>query len=215
MESLLPFGIRDLTRTLAKSGQTLGEIDQTLQDHPGSHAVGRMEWTVSRGGRTDVERYSVGYEIRRDSEGLYLLLIYTFSQGEDKTDQRDKFYLVRRESNLLPGTYRYYFLDPYSEDGEGICSKIYFFRREFVTRPVLQSYGILYKQQRESHTGRDVWIPYHRIPDQYPKYIKTHYRGRETGRYRRYCEICDKGESRLQEYLCKKYAKYPEFGDLM
>lgn len=208
IDSLLSLSTKDISRMLRKSGLTLGKVEEILRNSPGSIVSGELVWSVRRG-HGDPVSSSVGVEIRLDSSGMYLNLIYTLRNGDGEEDRRDSFYFTRRDSNLLPESPVYYLLDPYSVEGGGLCRKVYFYRGGFVSGSFLRSRGILYRQQRESRLGRSVWTPLHRVPEEYPKFIKTHYRGRETSRYRRYCEICDKGERRLEEYLLRRLSNMP------
>ncbi len=130
---------------------------------------------------------------------------WKYNQETEYRKEKYRYYLVAKESNLKPGTYRYYFIDPYTDKEPGLCTKLYLYRGVFYPRSILQSYGVLYKQQREGHTRRYVWTFYSRVPRwEDMRRRKSHYRGKETPVWRRYNYLCEEGDSRLLEYLIKK-----------
>ena len=180
LEDCLQISIKALGRSCRKSGYSLGQIVSLWTD-PSSNVgevSGTMTWSktdkwTGETQKTGEIRYSVG----SDSEGVYLELSYSwkYDRETEYREERYRYYLIAKESNLKPGTYRYYFLDPYSEKDPGLCTKLYLYRGIFYPRSVLQSYGVLYKQQREGHTQRYVWTFYHRVPEyESMRYRKSH-----------------------------------------
>lgn len=218
MENLLSLKTGDLSRYLRRAGLSLWGIDAATREKTGVFCKGVILWTVTRGRSEDnPQRYQVDFSIERDSVGLFVRLSCVISLQRTSYRERieNRFYLVRKESNLLPGCYRYYFRDPYSRNRDGICSKLYFFRRGFVTRTALQGYGMRYKLQRDSHISRSVWTPYNRIPDHPPRYIKKHYRGKETPRFKRYRESLERAEENLALYTFHQMKKDPIFSSFV
>ena len=205
IESLQSFGIPEITRLLRRQRYTLHKVDSLLDRHPGSKVEATWGWFTTSG--LYGERRKSGecvFAIRKDSGGLYLEIRYS-TQKEVKgetvsTPYRLRYDLVKRESNLKPGTYRYYIKDPYSTlDGEGLCTRLYFIPEleEFVPRSVLDSWGVRYRQQRKGHKDR-YFFPGTRTPS--TKYRKSHYRGKETPFWRSYRERREEEDYRLLVY---------------
>ena len=197
-ESLLSFGIPEITRGLRRKGCTWHKIDLLFKPDAKLNFVEiPWEWTTTSGGylnRTE-KKSSVKVYIRKDFSGLYLEIKYTLQRtlkaGEIRNEISTRYDLTKRESNLKPGTYRYYIKDPYSTlDPEGgLCTRLYFLPDigEFVPRSILKSHGVLYSQQRKGHKERYL-SPSWDAPK--TKYRKSHYRGRITPFWERYEEIC-------------------------
>lgn len=203
IDTLPKISIKYLRESLATNGHTLADLETLLQS-PGSY----VEWvwecrnTYKYSGEV-IRTNRAKIEIHRDPErnSLFVEFVYYVQRG-DKTgeEQRPRYYLRRVESNLIPGSYRYYFVDPYSDR---LCSKLYLFEGRIFPRSVIVDYGLLYKQQREGHKQRYVWTFYHRCPESRDlKYRKSHYRGNITPFWSRYLYLCNEGERRvLGEYL--------------
>ena len=195
-ESLLSFGISEITRELRRKGYTWHKIDLLLKpDSRRNYVEIPWTWTTTSGGylnRTE-KKSSVKVYIRKDLSGLYLEIRYTLTRqlqsGEVRDNISTRYDLAKRESNLKPGTYRYYIKDPYSTEREGLCTRLYLLPDigEFVPRSILKSHGVLYSQQRKGHKDRYLF-PSWEAPK--TKYRKSHYRGRITPFWERYEEIC-------------------------
>lgn len=207
-EDCLQISIKDLGRSCRKGGKSLGEVVSLYKSGKMKEVSGEMTWTkTDRWTGEERKIAEIKYFIKSDSDGVYLEFFYSwkYNQETEYRTERYRYYLIAKESNLKPGTYRYYFLDPYSEKNPGLCSKLYLYRGIFYPRSYLQSFGVLYRQQREGHMQRYVWTFYRRVPrweDMRRK--KSHYRGKETPIWRRYNYLCEEGDSRLLEYLIKK-----------
>lgn len=225
VEDLLSLSIKDLRRGVEKQGYRLSQIISGYQSGRVREYSGTMSWTRTTGGRYNrhtEKAGEIGYSIGKDSEGVYIQLNYNCKlPGESEFHPvQTRYYLVARESNLKPGTCRYYFLDPYSEEDSGLCSKLYLYSGVFYPRSILRSYGVLYKQQREGHTQRYVWTFSHRVPDTWRKYGKTHYRGKITPGYERYCYLVEESDRREFAELIWKYPEFladypfPDGGDI-
>ena len=197
-EGLLSFGIPEITRELRRKGYTWHKIDTIFKpDTERNYVEISWEWTTSSGGyfnRTE-KKSSVKVYIRKDFSGLYMEIQYTLTRelqsGKVGNNISTRYDLVKKESNLKPGTYRYYIKDPYSplDPQGGLCSRLYLLPElgEFVPRSILKSHGVLYSQQRKGHRERFL-SPSWNAPD--TKYRKSHYRGRITPFWERYKEIC-------------------------
>lgn len=190
-ESLLSFGISGITRGLRRKGYTWHKIDLLFKPDSNYSVEIPLEWTTTTGGylnRTETKSYVKVY-IRKDFSGLYLEIKYTLTRqlqsGEVRNNISTRYDLVRRESNLKPGTYRYYIKDPYSPKVEGLCTRLYLLPDlwEFVTPSVLKSYGVLYSQQRKGHKERYLYPSWREMK---PEYRKSHYRGQITPFWERY-----------------------------
>ena len=212
LDSLPSFGIQEINHSLRSVGCPLSKIDSLP---PGSwekisfsplYFFYRDSWTGERR-----EGRKILLNLRRDTEGLYLEIRYSLSTKESPGDMYIRYNLVKRESNLIPGTYRYYFSDPYAKEGDSLCSKLYFYPEtgEFVPRSVLSSFGVLYSQQRKGHTQRYYFGISSRIPSgDKLRYRKTHYRGKITPFQERYNRLQEEEDLRLVEYLVGKgYAR--------
>ena len=205
-ESLLSFGISEITRGLRRKGYTWHKIDLLFKpDAKLNYVEIPWEWTTTSGGylnRTEKKSYVKVY-IRKDFSGLYLEIKYTLTRqlqsGEVRNNISTRYDLVRRESNLKPGTYRYYIKDPYSPKVEGLCTRLYLLPDlwEFVPPSVLKSYGVLYRQQRKGHADRYYHPSWREMK---PKYRKSHYRGQITPFWERYKYTQEEKEDRLLEF---------------
>jgi len=202
-ESLLSFGIPEITRGLRRKGYTWNKIYlRFLPDAKLNYIEIPWEWTTTTGGylnRTE-KKSSVKVFVRKDFSGLYLEIKYTLTRklqsGEISNNISTRYDLVRRESNLKPGTYRYYIKDPYSPDPEGgLCTRLYLLPDigEFVPRSVLKSYGVLYSQQRKGHKERYLY-PSWSVPK--TRYRKSHYRGKITPFWERYESLREESDYR-------------------
>lgn len=210
LNSLPSFGIADINLLLRRINYSLSRIDSLPPDSwkyvhiPLSFSV-RDSFSGEKGKGGTISLY-----LRKDPEGLYLEIRYKVLRGKSPGDVCLRYYLERRESNLIPGSFRYYFLDPYGE-GDSLCSKLYYFpdSGEFVPRSLLQEYGVLYSQQRKGHTDRYYFGLSSKTPTQEElRYRKKHYRGKETPFWRRYQELREREEERFIEFVVGKgYAK--------
>lgn len=202
IDSLLSFRLSDLTKDLKKIGHTLDSLETLLK--AGDYVKGRRNWIQ---GEDSVG--SISYRIIREDVGLSLELRYSYSIEEGTGNQRQRYSLVKRESNLIPGKYRYYIQNPYTKE-DSLCSILYLCRCAgsvgFYPRSILNEKGYLYKQQRESHTGRYVWSMCERANRK--KYTdlrhrKSHYRGKPTPFWSRYVYVVEESERRLLAELIK------------
>jgi len=213
VEDLLRLSIKDIRIQAENSGICLGKLINGYETGKISSVSGTMSWTRTTGGylnRHTEKAGEIGFSMGKDSEGVYIRLNYNCKLPTEKEYKpvELRYYLIAKESNLKPGSYRYYFLDPYSYRDPGLCTKLYLYNGEFYPRSILRSYGVLYRQQREGHTQRYVWTFSHRVPDNWRKYGKTHYRGKITPGYERFCYLWDESERRK---LADLIWKYPEF----
>ena len=191
-ENLLSFGIPSITRLLRKEGYSLHSLDSRLRPD----SLDRVEipsYTWTRTNSWTGERKVLGevcIRIRKGLGGLCLEVEYSVrKEGRPWDKMCLRYDLVRRESNLKPGTFRYYFADPYSPGG--LCSRLYLLPDlwEFVPRSVLKRYGVLYAQQRAGHKER--YFGGGKRPPENIRYRKKHYRGKETPFWRRYQELVE------------------------
>lgn len=215
-EDCLQISTKDLGKELRKKRLSLGQMVSLWESGKIKEVSGTMNWTKTSRSTGETRKLAeIGYSMGTDSRGVYLELAYSLSQSRE--NKRYRYYLIAKESNLKPGTYRYYFGDPYSGKDPGLCTKLYLYNGVFYPRSVLQSYGVLYKQQREGHTRRYVWTFYSRVPRwEDMKRRKSHYRGKETPVWRRYNYLCEEGDYRLVEYLVKKEPEmYQEYADMI
>jgi len=190
-DSLLSFGISDLNKILRRENLALWRLESQMKPDSGDHIkIPSFKWT-SRNKWTGTEKKEaeVGIFIRRGQEGLYLEIRYSLLRQDREDKKVLRYDLVRRESNLKPGTFRYYFADPYSPGG--LCSRLYLLPDlwEFVPRSVLKRYGVLYAQQRAGHKER--YFGGGKRPPENIRYRKKHYRGKETPFWRRYQELVE------------------------
>lgn len=197
-DSLLSFGISDLNKILRRENLALWRLESKMKPDSGDHIkIPSFKWT-SRNKWTGTEKKEaeVGIFIRRGQEGLYLEIRYSLLRQDREDKKVLRYDLVRRESNLKPGTFRYYFADPYSPGG--LCSRLYLLPDlwEFVPRSVLQSYGVLYGQQRRGKKDRFLSGGKRPPKPEELRYRKRHYRGRETPFWRRYLELCEEEDYR-------------------
>lgn len=155
LESLPSFGISDVNRLLQTEGYSLSKLD-SLPPESWKYAYIPLCFTYSdsltgerRKGR------EVSLYLKRDGDGLYLEIRYSVRLQDRERNRLLRYYLTRRESNLIPGSFRYYFLDPYGEEEDSLCEKLYYYPEtgDFYPRSYLSTSGVLYAQQR-----RDAWI---------------------------------------------------------
>lgn len=213
INDLCSLSIGDLQKYLQGGGVSLSDLEDRLSS-PGSYAKGEISWSYSDYKGTKTPHNSTGIEIRKDRT-LYIEFVYSH---KGKT-RRVRYDLQRRESNLLPGKYRYYFSDPLSLE-PGLFGKLYIYNGDFLPRSVLQRYGLLYKQQAEGHTRRSVFTFSQRVPSFSDlKYRKRHYRGKETPFWRRYKYLSEEADLRLVKYMFGRRlvteAEFPGIGDII
>lgn len=203
IDSLLSFRLSEVTKDLKRVGYSLDSLDSRFK--VGDYAEGQMVWS-----RGEDKVGSISYRVIKEDEGLSLELRYSYSTEGGTGNQRQRYSLVKRESNLIPGKYRYYIQNPYTKE-DSLCSILYLCRCAgsvgFYPRSILNEKGYLYKQQRESHTGRYVWSMCERANRK--KYTdlrhrKSHYRGKPTPFWRRYQYLVEESDKRLWVYLISK-----------
>lgn len=207
LDSLPSFGVKDINKSLRSVGISLSKIDSLP---PGSWDsikfapicfYYRDSWTGERR-----EGRRIYLKLRKDPEGLYLEISYTIYLRDRPEEKNIRYYLVKRESNLIPDTYRYYFSSQLQEESL-FCSKLYFYPEsgEFLPRSVLSASGVLYSQQRKGHTDRYYFGLSSRVPkEEKLRYRKTHYRGKITPFQERYNRLREEEDLRLVEYLVGK-----------
>lgn len=202
IDSLLSFRLSEVTKDLKRVGYTLSSLESRLK--VGDYAESKMIWS-----KGEDKVGSISYKIIKEDEGLSLELRYSYSTEGGTGNQIQTYSLVKRESNLLPGKYRYYILNPYTEE-ESLCTTLYLCGVDgvgFYPRSILSERGCLYRQQRESHIGRYVWSlcsQSNRNKYQHLKHRKTHYRGKPTPFWRRYTYLVEESDRRLMSYLISK-----------
>jgi hypothetical protein len=204
LDTLPSFGITDISKSLRTGGYSLSRIDSLPLEVWDSLILPPLcfsifdSWTGER-----IKGRRIDLSLRRNKRGLYLDIQYSLLSGGDREDVCLRYRIVRRESNMIPGTYRYYFENPYSRrKGERLCSKLYFFpdSGEFLPRSVLYPSGVLYSQQRRGHFERYYLGLSYRVPDwESLRYRKTHYRGKETKFWSRYRRLQEETEDRFIE----------------
>ena len=193
VDKLLSFGIKDISRILRGGGHPLPYLDSVLKPETGDKASFVLQWTRTNSFTCETSTKSIGVTLQKLPEGFFLILRYVVD-GRSK----ELYYpLVRRESNLKPGTYRYYIQDN-SSPGR-LCLKLYLHPEtgDFVPRSVLRSFGVLYSIQRKGHKERYFYNP-RRIPE--TRYRKSHYRGRITPFWDMYQRLQDREEERFIEF---------------
>lgn len=202
IDSLLSFRLSEVTKDLKRVGYTLSSLESRLK--VGDYAESKMIWS-----KGEDKVGSISYKIIKEDEGLSLELRYSYSTEGGTGNQIQTYSLVKRESNLLPGKYRYYILNPYTEE-ESLCTTLYLCGVDgvgFYPRSILSERGWIYRQQRESHIGRYVWSlcsQSNRNKYQHLKHRKTHYRGKPTPFWRRYTYLVEESDRRLMSYLISK-----------
>lgn len=193
IDRLLSFGVKDISKALRPRGETLLSLEDHFSRYPGGGLTLRVDWKRRNPFSLETVSNSIQAEIKKLPEAFYLILRYTF-RGKEK----EIYYpLVKRESNLKPGTYRYYIKDHYTPGR--LCSKLYLNPEtgDFVSRSVLRSFGLLYSIQRKGHKERYFYNP-RRIPD--TRYRKSHYRGRITPFWDMYERLQEREEERFIEF---------------
>lgn len=195
MESLPTFGIKTLRTQLRGEGLSLGDLETSP---PGSWDCIKMSliWRRRDYHNGEAVFFSVEICLRRDQRGLYLDIY----RGD--LHLGESYRLVRRESNLKPGTFRYYFVDPFTWGRVSLCEKLYLLPDvgEFVPRSVLSSHRVRYSQQRKGHSDRYYSVSRHIPEGKELKYRKTHYRGKETPFWRRLRELQEERDYKITEY---------------
>ena len=194
IESLPTFGIKTLRKVLQGEGYSLGRVDSVLRPSSGDSVKMSQNWTERDSWGQRRPLLSVDMYLRKDERGLYLETL----RGDLRLGER--YYLVKRESNLKPGTYRYYFADPFSPGT--LCEKLYYLPDvgEFLPRSILSSHRVRYSQQRKGHKERYYFSPKHIPEGKELRYRKTHYRGKSTPFWRRYQELTEERDWRFVEY---------------
>ena len=210
LESLPHFGISDVNRLLQTGGYSLSKLD-SLPPESWKYAYIPLcftysdSWTGERRKGKEVSLY-----LKRDGDGLYLEIRYSVRLKDRERNRTLRYYLVRRESNLIPGTFRYYFLDPYTEEDK-LCEKLYYYPEtgDFYPRSCLSTYGVLYSQQRRGHLDRYyLGLTPKLLRGESTRYRKKHYRGKVTPFWRRYQELKEREEERFIEFVVGSgYAK--------
>ena len=194
VDKLLSFGIPEINKSLRMKGYTLSTLDAVFNPDSGSNVTFTLTWTREHPFTGVKKSSSILVSIQKLPEGLYLVLRYRVN-GEN----REGYYpLVRRESNLKKGTYRYYIKDTYNPGR--LCTKLYLLPEwgYFVPRSVLQKEGYLYSIQRKGHKDRYYFNP-RRTPE--TRYRKSHYRGRITPFWDRYEKFQEREDERYTEFL--------------
>jgi hypothetical protein len=214
-DSLLSFGISDITKLLRRKRHTLSELEPKFRpDSTDKVEIPSYTWTRRNSWTGETEKLAeVNLTIRKGLGGLCLEIRYSIRRDGKPWDSMCLRYdLVRRESNLKPGTYRYYFRDPYSGT-DSLCSRLYFLPDigEFVPRSLLKSYGVLYSQQRRGKKDRYFSGFTHAPSGNKLRYRKRYYRGKETPFGRRYRELSEREEYRWGLFLMGN-AWSPEIG---
>lgn len=202
VEDLIKVSIKDIRLYLEVYGYDLQDIISGYDSGKIREVSGTLVWTrsyrIGKSRKFPLKNGDLAFSLGRDSEGVYIRL-WLNGDNSEQPPMESRYYLISKESNLKPGTFLYYFLDPYSEEDPGLCRKLYFFRGHFYPRSVLRSFGVLYRQQREGHTQRYVYTFTDRVPDEWRKYGKTHYRGKITPGYERYLHLVEESDRRLFE----------------
>ena len=201
-EDLLRLDLKKVREIVERdSSYTFATLETALSEGKVREMSFVLSWSRKDRDGLSVQIAQIEVFIKADGVGMYLELKYLYNESPVTL----RYYFTKRESNLLPGTYRYYLLDPYSEAPEGVCSKLYLWRGDFVPRSYLSSLGVDYQQQREGHTQREVWTPYNRLEKtrEKLKYRKTHYRGRETPFWSRYMDNSERIDLAVYNQLRK------------
>lgn len=202
VESLLSFGIDSISRGLRKhygKGVTLSSIDNSLSWKEDTLEIDYSPISLSVYWGNDSSK-ALRIFFGKDLDGLFMLLDYSKLYGYKSTQY---YYLQRKESNLKPGTYRYYIIDPYAIKPGTLCTRLYYLPRveEFVTKSILKSWGILYSQQRKGKADR-YYFNYKKPPEgDKLKYRKSHYKGKITPFWRRYEELVERENYRGLAFL--------------
>ena len=190
-ESLFSFGIKDLQTALRREGFSIQKVEEVLSR--GGAVEVRHNYTRTNR-RGEVESLSFEVVFGMDSEGLCL------SVRSGGRLLGESYSLVRKESNLKTGTYRYYIRDPHPLPGrEALCEKLYYLPGlcEFVSIPYLRSCGVLYSQQMRGKKER--YINPRPLPP--TKHRKTHYRGKTTPFWEKYQRDTEEREVRIFLYF--------------
>ena len=192
IESLPTFGIKTLRTQLQREGYSLGKIDSLLSS--GGFVQISQNWTQTDSWGERKVLLSVEIYLRKDENGLYL----ETHRGDLRLGER--YYLEKRESNLKPGTFRYYFADPFTPGT--LCEKLYYLPDvgEFLPRSILSSHRVRYSQQRKGHSDRYFFSPKHIPEGKELRYRKSHYRGKITPFWDRYQRLSEERDWKITEY---------------
>ena len=190
IETLPQFSIKQIRVGLATKGLSLGKLETILPTNPGIKIIFSTTYSRRRVWyENPTPEGTFSFTLRYGNSGL---LLDIQREGEEWVST---YALEKRESNLKPGTYRYYFKDHYSQEGT-IFEKLYYLPevREFVSRSVLNSHRVRYAEQRKGHKDRYFASP-GKIPEGKDlRYRKRHYRGKETPFWRRYTSMVEESE---------------------
>lgn len=180
IERLQSFSISDIDR----NGYSLEKLERLSKPIKGTMSLGKGS-----------SKSTVGLILNPSP----LSISFVYAVGGRNVERR--FYIRKRESNLISGSFMYFFVCPNSGK---LCRKLYIFGGEIVSRYKLQDLGIMYDQQTRGHNYRRVWSYYYRIPDNDSiKYRKSHYRGFITPFWERLTERDREGSRRVLEELSK------------
>jgi len=150
-----------------------------------SHS-GSISWSI-RGEKIA----SIGIRTMISEDENYIQLIYTVNK---ETDYNYRIYLDKVETNLKKGYYRWFFICPSTYKN---VMKLYLANNKFYSRFALPP--VSYECQREPKSYRYFRNFYGILEDKgyqllYSKYLKTHYRGKETPRYKKAIRLIKKDE---------------------
>lgn len=192
IEELPSISLQELGAAIKRKGLSLGELDSDKYKDTGVILTSRYSWRVSDRWGNPTGSYSANLELRRDGSGL-LFDFYT----QDRKKIGDTYRLIRKKSNLIEGSYRYYIEDCFFPGR--FCSKLYYIPEvgEFVPRSILKSHNIIYRLQKRSKIERTYLSPV-KIPP--TRYRKRHYRGKPTPFWARVEALRDREEIRLLEF---------------
>ncbi len=147
---------------------------------------GVLNWSING---EKIASIRIRTEISEDEN--YIQLSYVANK---ETDYNYRIYLDKVETNLKKGFYRWFFICPKTYRN---VMKLYLFNERFVSRFALPPYT--YGLQREPKSYRYFKNFYGILEDKgyqllYSKYLKTHYRGKETPRYKKAIHLIAKDE---------------------
>lgn len=206
IDSLLRLDLPTIRRAAEAKGYTLSSLEDTLSfvDVIG----GEMYWT--RGEGANLRKLGeLSWSCRKEEGRLFLYLDYILRQKDTTSKEEKRVELVRRPSNLKPGTSRYYFAD---QNGN-LFTKLYLLDGTFYTRTELSALGLLYSVQKMGHTERYVWNFSRRVPNTWRRCGKTHYRGKITPGYERYCRLVKEADRRFLAELSWRFPNWVEDWD--
>ena len=125
-------------------------------------------------------------------EGRIYLSLEWVDGGEERSQRIE---ILKQESNLVSGSYLYYFLCPFGYR----CKQLYYIGGEFRSR---RSFKYYYPSQAKSKAQRERSVLSEDEP--YRRYGKTHYKGKITPygkRCKRYEERVEKGEEAALTFI--------------